>query len=205
MATQVPAGQKPKRMRVRFEGALQPQVFARILILYLIGKLGAGSGPATRWNMQAQRFAPLASKADSLVQHGHRMGARMGFVAPDEKTIDYVHGRMFAPTGADWDAAVRQWRDLSSDEGAYSSRTFSSMPVKSDRRSPGARVRSMWSTSMGGYPIRRSSATPRSAQRRAGSAYMGLKPGDLLTGLRFTRYSSAHAPTASMTCARRLR
>jgi 3-isopropylmalate/(R)-2-methylmalate dehydratase large subunit len=45
-------------------------------------------------------------------------GARAGMVAPDETTINYVKGRRFAPTGADWDKAVAYWRSLPSDEGA---------------------------------------------------------------------------------------
>ena len=45
-------------------------------------------------------------------------GARAGMVAPDEKTIEYVKGREFAPTGADWDAAVEYWKTLPTDEGA---------------------------------------------------------------------------------------
>jgi 3-isopropylmalate/(R)-2-methylmalate dehydratase large subunit len=45
-------------------------------------------------------------------------GARAGMIAPDDKTVDYVHGRLQAPQDADWDAAVARWRNLTSDEGA---------------------------------------------------------------------------------------
>ena len=45
-------------------------------------------------------------------------GARAGMVAPDQKTFDYVQGREYAPTGADWDAAVEYWKTLPTDEGA---------------------------------------------------------------------------------------
>jgi 3-isopropylmalate/(R)-2-methylmalate dehydratase large subunit len=45
-------------------------------------------------------------------------GARAGMIAPDEKTFNYLHGRKFAPKGADWDAAVAAWRQLPTDEGA---------------------------------------------------------------------------------------
>ena len=45
-------------------------------------------------------------------------GARAGMIAPDEKTFDYIKGRPFAPTGADWEAAVAEWRQLPTDAGA---------------------------------------------------------------------------------------
>ena len=45
-------------------------------------------------------------------------GARMGFVAVDDKTIDYLKGRQFSPKGEAWDKAVAYWRTLHSDTGA---------------------------------------------------------------------------------------
>ena len=43
---------------------------------------------------------------------------RTGMVAPDETTFEYVKGRPYAPTGADWDAALEAWRALPSDPDA---------------------------------------------------------------------------------------
>jgi 3-isopropylmalate/(R)-2-methylmalate dehydratase large subunit len=119
LATQVLPVKKPKRMRVRFEGALQPHVFAKDLILHLIGKLGAGSGTGYAVEYAGSAIRNLAVEGRlTLCNMAIEMGARMGFVAPDEKTIEYVHGREFAPTGKEWEAAVRQWRELSSDDDA---------------------------------------------------------------------------------------
>jgi 3-isopropylmalate/(R)-2-methylmalate dehydratase large subunit len=45
-------------------------------------------------------------------------GARAGMIAVDDKTIEYLRGRPFAPTAEQWDRAVAYWRTLASDEGA---------------------------------------------------------------------------------------
>jgi len=45
-------------------------------------------------------------------------GARAGMVAVDDKTIAYVKGRPYAPTGKQWDQAVGWWRTLVSDADA---------------------------------------------------------------------------------------
>jgi 3-isopropylmalate/(R)-2-methylmalate dehydratase large subunit len=45
-------------------------------------------------------------------------GARAGMIAPDETTFAYLEGREHAPTGADWDAAVEDWKHLRSDDDA---------------------------------------------------------------------------------------
>jgi 3-isopropylmalate/(R)-2-methylmalate dehydratase large subunit len=36
-------------------------------------------------------------------------------VNPDQTTVDYLKGRPYAPTGADWDAAVERWLSFASD------------------------------------------------------------------------------------------
>jgi 3-isopropylmalate/(R)-2-methylmalate dehydratase large subunit len=52
-------------------------------------------------------------------------GARAGLIAPDDTTFEYLHGRPFAPKGADWDAAVARWKQLPTDEGATFDREVS--------------------------------------------------------------------------------
>ena len=45
-------------------------------------------------------------------------GAKAGLIAPDDTTFEYLAGRPHAPSGADWDSAVADWRTLATDEGA---------------------------------------------------------------------------------------
>ena len=51
-------------------------------------------------------------------------GARAGMIAPDETTFEYLKGRPHAPQGAEWDAAVADWKTLRSDEGATYDQTI---------------------------------------------------------------------------------
>jgi len=112
------------------------------------------------------------------------MGARIGFVAPDQKAIDYVRGRQFAPSGADWNAAERHWRSLSSDAEAVFDQD-----ILIDVARIGPKI--TWGTSPQHVinvdervPDPAATKDPE-ARRNAERAlkYMGLAPGDLLTDL----------------------
>jgi len=45
-------------------------------------------------------------------------GARLGMIAPDSTTLDYINGRSYAPTMDNWDAAIQYWQRLNSDKHA---------------------------------------------------------------------------------------
>jgi len=119
LATQCLVAQKMKNMRVRVEGELPPGVTAKDIVLAVIGRIGTAGG-----NGHALEFAGSAIRALSMegrmtvCNMAIEAGARVGMVAVDEKTIDYVRGRPFAPTGEQWDAAVALWRTLVSDDDA---------------------------------------------------------------------------------------
>src|SRR6266850_7453320 len=119
LATQTLRTRKPKRMRVEFSGQLGPQVFAKDLILYLIGKVGAagGTGYAVEYTGTAIRQAGIEARL-TICNMSIEFGARVGMVAPDATTIQYVSGREFAPTGEYWDQAVSYWSALGSDASA---------------------------------------------------------------------------------------
>ncbi|HHW4679142.1 MAG TPA: 3-isopropylmalate dehydratase large subunit [Xylella sp.] len=120
LATQCLITKKMKNMQVRVEGTLPFGVTAKDIVLALIGKIGTAGG-----NGQAMEFT--GSTIRSLSMEGRmticnmaiEAGARVGMVAVDDKTIDYVRGRPFAPDGSDWDAAVALWRGLVSDPDAH--------------------------------------------------------------------------------------
>ncbi|MDZ3799379.1 MAG: 3-isopropylmalate dehydratase large subunit [Xanthomonadales bacterium] len=119
LATQCLVAKKMKNMQVRVEGALPLGVTAKDIVLAVIGRIGTAGG-----NGHALEFAGSAIRALSvegrmtICNMAIEAGARVGMVAVDGKTIEYVRGRPFAPKGADWDAAVAVWRTLVSDDDA---------------------------------------------------------------------------------------
>lgn len=120
LATQCLVAKKMKNMLVKVEGELPFGVTAKDIVLAVIGKIGTAGG-----NGHAIEFAGSAIRALSMegrmtiCNMSIEAGARVGMVAVDQTTIDYVEGRPFAPTGAVWEAAVAEWRGLVSDADAH--------------------------------------------------------------------------------------
>jgi len=119
LATQTLVQTKPKTMRVRFAGVLAPQVGAKDMILALIGRLGTagGAGYAVEFAGEAIRALEIEARL-TLCNLSIEFGAKIGMVAPDEKTYAYLEGRRHAPKGALWTRAVAHWRTLPSEEDA---------------------------------------------------------------------------------------
>lgn len=119
LATQCLLQKKSKTMLVRVEGTLPKGVGAKDIALAIIGNIGTAGGTG-----YAIEFAGAAIRALSMegrmtvCNMAIEAGARLGFVAVDQTTIDYLRGRPFSPTGEIWDRAVSYWRTLRSDEGA---------------------------------------------------------------------------------------
>ena len=186
LATQTLRQRKPRRMRLRFEGAPGRHVGPKDLILHAIGELGAkaGTGTAVEYAGAAVRAMTIEERL-TLCNLSIEMGAKMGMIAPDDRTYDYLAGRRFAPTGADWDAAVAAWRHLPSDEGAVFDRE-----TVIDAATVAPTV--TWGTSPE-HAMRIDEAIPdpgaaadeggRTA-RRAALDYMGLQPGQPIAGTR---------------------
>ncbi|WP_281659763.1 3-isopropylmalate dehydratase large subunit [Microvirgula aerodenitrificans] len=119
MATQCLTAKKSKNMLVRVDGKLQPGVTAKDIALAIIGHIGTagGTGYAIEFAGDAIRRLSMEGRM-TLCNMAIEAGARSGLVAVDQTTIDYVKGRPFAPTDAQWEAAVANWRTLVSDDGA---------------------------------------------------------------------------------------
>ncbi len=119
LATKTLAVRKPRNMRIRFEGQLQPGVYAKDLILHLISRYGAsgGTGYAIEFAGAAVRALPIEARF-TLCNMAVEFGAWTGIVAPDESTFEYVRGRPFAPGPEIWEQAVTHWRSLTSDPDA---------------------------------------------------------------------------------------
>jgi 3-isopropylmalate/(R)-2-methylmalate dehydratase large subunit len=110
-------------MRVRFEGKLPLGVVAKDLILALIGHIGAAGGTsyAVEYAGSAIRDMPIEGRL-TICNLSIELGAKMGMVAPDEKTYEFLRGRPYAPQGELWDQAVETWRQLESDPDAVFNR-----------------------------------------------------------------------------------
>ncbi|MCC6615085.1 MAG: 3-isopropylmalate dehydratase large subunit [Anaerolineae bacterium] len=119
LATQTLLQYKPKTMAVRVNGKLHPGVTAKDIILAIIAKIGVGGGTGYVFEYMGEGIRSLSMEGRmTICNMSIEGGARAGMVAPDDTTFDYIAGRPHAPHGADWDAAVAQWRTLPTDEGA---------------------------------------------------------------------------------------
>lgn len=124
LATQCLLTKRLKTMKIDVSGYLHHNVSAKDLILHIINKVGAGGGSnhAIEFTGQAVSMLSMESRM-TLCNMAIEAGARVGLVAVDDTTIDYLKGRPFAPSGKHWNAAVNYWRTLVSDEGAEFDRT----------------------------------------------------------------------------------
>ncbi len=119
LATQCILQPKPRTMRVKVNGVLNPGVTAKDIALYIIARLGTGGATGYFVEYAGEAVESLSIEGRmTLCNMSIEMGARGGMVAPDEKTYDYIKGRDFAPKGEAWERVVAEWRTLPSDNDA---------------------------------------------------------------------------------------
>ncbi len=119
LATQTLIQKKSKTMLVSVDGAVQPGVTAKDIVLEVIGRLGTagGTGYVVEFGGDAIQALTMEGRL-TVCNMAIEAGARAGFVAVDDTTIDYLKGRPYAPEGEMWDQAEVAWRQLHSDTGA---------------------------------------------------------------------------------------
>jgi 3-isopropylmalate/(R)-2-methylmalate dehydratase large subunit len=119
LATQCLLQQKSKSMLVSVDGHVAPGITAKDIVLAIIGKIGTAGGNGYTIEFGGEAIHALSMEGRMTVCNmSIEAGARAGMVAIDDTTINYVKGRPYSPSGADWDKAVAYWRTLHSDEGA---------------------------------------------------------------------------------------
>ncbi|MGO4706602.1 3-isopropylmalate dehydratase large subunit [Microvirga sp. 2MCAF38] len=120
LATQTLIQKKAKNFRVTVDGKLPEGVTAKDIILSIIGETGTAGGTGHVMEYAGEAIRSLSMEGRMTVCNmAIEGGARAGMIAPDEKTYAYLKDRPKSPKGDAWDAAVRYWDGLRTDEGAF--------------------------------------------------------------------------------------
>ena len=124
LATQCLVQKKSKNMRVCVDGRAAPEISAKDIALAIIGKMGTagGTGYAIEFAGDAIRALTMEGRM-TVCNMAIEAGARAGMVAVDDTTINYLKGRPYAPVGKQLEQAIRYWKTLYSDDGAYFDKT----------------------------------------------------------------------------------
>ena len=110
---------KSKNLKIEVNGVLNPHVSAKDIALYIIGQIGTAGGTGYAIEFAGSAIEDLSIEGRmTLCNMAIEAGARVGMIAVDQKTIDYVEGRPFSPKGENWKKAVDYWQTLHSDDGA---------------------------------------------------------------------------------------
>ena len=175
LATQCLIQQKSKNMLVMVNGKLQKGVTAKDLVLQIIKKIGTAGGTGYTIEFAGDTIKDLSIESRMTVCNmAIEAGARAGIIAPDDKTIKYLKGRMLAPKGKHWEKATKYWKSLFSDSDA----DFENIvQINANNISP--QITCGTSPEMGlnvgeKIPLNNNSSTQNALK------YMGLSPGDSL-------------------------
>ena len=119
LSTQCLLQNKPKTMLIEINGELNEGVYSKDIILYIISKITAsgGTGYFVEYSGSAIRSLSMEARM-TICNMSIEMGARGGMIAPDEITFDYIKGKKFSPQGDEFDASVKKWKQLKSDNDA---------------------------------------------------------------------------------------
>jgi 3-isopropylmalate/(R)-2-methylmalate dehydratase large subunit len=119
LATQTLPQRTPGTMAITVEGMTPAAVTAKDIVLAIIERIGTGGGIGSVIEYRGDAIRALSMEGRMTVCNmSIEAGARAGLIAPDDTTFTYLEGRRFAPTGAAWEAALTDWRTLTSDADA---------------------------------------------------------------------------------------
>ena len=186
LATQCLVQQKMKNLLVRIDGELKPGVTGKDVVLAVIGEIGTagGTGYAIEFGGEVIRSMSMEGRM-TVCNMAIEAGARVGMVAVDDTTLDYVKGKPYAPAGEQWQQAEASWRELHSDPDAVFDKVV-------ELRGEDIKPQVTWGTSPEMVlpvdanvpdPARIQDAGERQAVERA-LEYMGLQPGQAIADIR---------------------
>lgn len=183
LASQCILQQKPKSMRITIDGQLQKGVTAKDVALYLMSRLttSGATGYFVEYAGEVVRSLSMEGRL-TLCNLSIEMGARGGFIAPDEVTFEYLKDKEYAPKGDDWTKALTYWKTLKSGEDAVFDKelTFDAADIE-------PRITYGTNPGMGigiTEPIPQTAAEAKSPEAgfRKTLDYMGFKAGERLLG-----------------------
>jgi 3-isopropylmalate/(R)-2-methylmalate dehydratase large subunit len=185
LATQTLLTKKAGNMLVKVDGRLPTGCTAKDIVLAVIGRIGTAGGTGYAIEFAGESIEALSMEGRMTVCNMTiEAGARAGMIAVDQKTIDYVRGRPFAPSADKFETAAAFWRTLRSDPGAEFDRVV-------ELRAEDIKPQVTWGTSPemvttidGSVPDPEAERDPvkREGIERA-LDYMGLQPKTPVTGI----------------------
>ena len=183
MASQCILQQKPKSMRININGKLGKGVTAKDVALYLMSKLttSGATGYFVEYAGQVVRDMSMEGRL-TLCNLSIEMGARGGFVAPDETTFEYIKDREYAPKGAEWDKAVEYWKTLKSGDDAVFDKELNFDGADIEPRITYGTNPGMGIGITGSVPTLDEIDENGKASFLKSLDYMGFKPGEKLAG-----------------------
>ena len=183
MASQCILQQKPKSMRININGKLGKGVTAKDVALYLMSKLTTSGATGYFVEYAGQVVSDMSMEGRlTLCNLSIEMGARGGFVAPDETTFEYIKGREYAPKGADWDKAVEYWKTLKSCDDAVFDKELNFDGADIEPRITYGTNPGMGIGITGSVPTLDEIDENGKASFLKSLDYMGFKPGEKLAG-----------------------
>jgi 3-isopropylmalate/(R)-2-methylmalate dehydratase large subunit len=183
LATQCIMQSKPKKMLITVDGELGAGVTSKDIILYIISKISAAGATGYFVEYAGTAIQSLSMEARmTICNMSIEMGARGGLIAPDEVTFDYLKGKQYAPQGADWEAAVSEWKLLKTDEGAtfdkeYSFDAADIEPMITYGTNPGMGIKVV-----GNIPTTDGMEGSNKKTYLKSLDYMGFQPGEAIKG-----------------------
>ncbi len=177
LASQCILQQKPKTMRITINGKLGKGVTPKDVALYVMSQIttSGATGYFIEYAGEVVREMSMEGRL-TLCNLSIEMGSRGGMIAPDEKTVEYVKGKEYAPKGEAWDKSVAYWKTLKSDEDAM---------FDKELLFDGCAIKPMitYGTNPGmGIPIDAEIPAPQTATDRKALEYMNFKAGDAMLG-----------------------
>ena len=189
LATQCLVQKKMKNMLIKSNGRCEERVTAKDIILYIIGHIGTAGGTGHTIEFAGEAITALSIEGRMTVCNmAIEAGARAGIIGVDNKTIDYMRGKPFAPKGELWDRAASSWREMISDKDAVFD-----LVVEIDAATITPQV--TWGTSpemvagvRSRLPASDDMATPEAeASLQQALAYMGLEEGQKIMDIQLDR------------------
>lgn len=171
-ATQTLWQKKLHNLGVKITGRVRPGVYAKDVILHILSSYGVSVGAGYAMEFFGDTVDRMSMEERmTLCNMSIEGGAKVGLIAPDRTTFDYVEGRVHAPQGEAFAKAVADWKTLVTDsEGDYEKL----IEVDVTHLKPQV----TWGTNPGmGGAVDAAVPRERRVENEKALRYMGLSPG----------------------------